>query len=668
MKYRKEIDGLRAIAVIPVILFHAGFEIFSGGFVGVDVFFVISGYLITTLIIEEKYQNKFTLISFYERRIRRILPALFTVMVVCIPFAWAWMPPGDMKDFSESLAAVVTFLSNVLFWTEAGYFDSGSELKPLLHTWSLAVEEQFYIIFPWLIWLCWRKEGGLKRLWLLIAIGFGSLLLSEWQATYHPNAAFFLVFGRFWELLIGAGAAIILTNPIQFTERLGIKENSVLYEFCGITGLSMIILSIFMFSESTPFPGIYAAVPVVGSTLIIVFGSGKTIVGRLLSWRPLVGIGLISYSAYLWHQPLFAYARYHDLGTWRQEWFVILTLSALILAWLTWRFIERPCRDRTVFTQKQIFGAALGASILFLIFGVTGHLNNGYIQYRGSTELQLMLKTTRRDPDAPDCTTGGANYRKPSDSCILGSGPTRVAIVGDSHASVIAYRTAKALEKHGMSLRQFSFSGCEPTHGLLDSKNPCSQWTKETVDFIKQSPEIEVVIVAYRLNTHLFGGHQRDYPKQATKVNENLRQERWKAYIALISDLTQAGKQVVVLLPIPEVKRRLADLIFMADDPAIPISGVSRTWWDARNSFVNQHRSDIPRDSLVIDPTDLFCDANDCWATKHGEALYFDHNHLSRAGMLPLAQMIADCMITHGFPLTGEFSKTPGLCTIRPSF
>ena len=198
MYYRREIDGLRAVAVLPVILFHAGFELFSGGFVGVDVFFVISGYLITTIIINEMDDGKFSLLNFYERRARRILPALFFVVLCCIPFAWFLLLPSDMKDFSQSLVAVSTFSSNILFWRESGYFDTAAELKPLLHTWSLAVEEQFYILFPLFLMAAWRF-GKRAIVWTLIASFAISLAVAHWGAYNKPGDAFFLLPTRAWE-------------------------------------------------------------------------------------------------------------------------------------------------------------------------------------------------------------------------------------------------------------------------------------------------------------------------------------------------------------------------------------------------------------------------------------------------------------------------------------
>ena len=218
MKYRAEIDGLRALAVVPVIFFHAGFELFSGGFVGVDVFFVISGYLITTILIEDLENQRFSLVNFYERRARRILPALFFVMFVCIPFAWMWMLPSQMKDFSQSLVAVSLFASNVLFWRESGYFDAAAEEKPLLHTWSLAVEEQYYVLFPIFLFLAWRY--GKKRVfWMIVAMASISLLLSEWGWRNKATANFYLAPTRAWELFAGSIAAFIV-------QKNGVRKNN----------------------------------------------------------------------------------------------------------------------------------------------------------------------------------------------------------------------------------------------------------------------------------------------------------------------------------------------------------------------------------------------------------------------------------------------------------
>ncbi len=369
MRYRREIDGLRAVAVIPVILFHAGFTIFSGGYVGVDIFFVISGYLITSIIISELEQGKFSILRFYERRARRILPALFFVMLFCLPFAWMWMLPSQFEDFSQSLVAVSVFASNIQFWRESGYFAATSEEKPLLHTWSLAVEEQYYMLFPIFLILLYRF-GRSPVFYSIIAISIISLLLSEWGWRNKPSANFYLVPTRVWELLAGSICAFLQFGKTQ-------KSNNAF----SALGLAMIVFALFFYDESTPFPSAYALAPVVGTALIIMYGARGTWVAQLLSLKGFVGIGLISYSAYLWHQPLFAFARIRSLYAPEQWLMLLLAFTSLVLAYFGWRYVEHPFRKRTApvwQSQRAIFTLSVCGMVFFLVVGFVGHINNGF--------------------------------------------------------------------------------------------------------------------------------------------------------------------------------------------------------------------------------------------------------------------------------------------------
>ena len=366
MKYRAEIDGLRALAVVPVILFHAGFELFSGGFVGVDVFFVISGYLITTILIEDIENKRFSIINFYERRARRILPALFFVMFICIPFAWMWMLPIQMKDFSQSLVAVSLFASNILFWKESGYFAEAAEEKPLLHTWSLAVEEQYYVLFPIFLILAWRF-GKNRVFWMIVVMAAISLLLSEWGWRNKATANFYLAPTRAWELFAGSIAAFIVQNQ-------GVQKNNLL----ALIGLVAIIFSIFFYDETIPFPSFHTLLPVLGVVLIVLYANKETFVAKLLSTKGFVGIGLISYSAYLWHQPLLSFARIQSFGSLSTFLTIILAASSLLLAYLSWKYIEAPFRDRTRINRNLIFVFSFLGVLLFAAFGFIGHTKDGF--------------------------------------------------------------------------------------------------------------------------------------------------------------------------------------------------------------------------------------------------------------------------------------------------
>lgn len=372
LRYRREIDGLRALAVLPVILFHAGFSFMSGGFVGVDIFFVISGYLITSLILAEIDKGQFSLANFYERRARRILPALFLIVLVCLPFAWVYLLPHEMVDFGKSVVAVAVFASNILFWKDSDYFSPDSELLPLLHTWTLAVEEQYYLFFPLILMVAWKFGRTWFVLILLVAIASISLAFSEWLWRVDSAANFYLLPTRAWELMLGALAGLYLRSSsisIRWVRELG-----------SLLGLLMIGLAIFLLDNSFPFPSLYALLPTLGAVMIILFADAETWVGRLLSWPIFVGIGLISYSAYLWHQPIFAFARFHSMDEPSAGIFVGLSILALLLAWLSWRWVEKPFRDRTRITRGQIFTMSGIGSIFLIGVGVLLVMQDGFPQ------------------------------------------------------------------------------------------------------------------------------------------------------------------------------------------------------------------------------------------------------------------------------------------------
>ena len=368
MTYRSEIDGLRALALIPVVLFHGGFEWFSGGYVGVDVFFVISGYLITSIILKEKEAGIFSIANFYERRARRILPALFFIIMACIPFAWFLLLPHELKEFGKSVVAVPLFSSNILFWKESDYFAADAELIPLLHTWSLAVEEQFYVFFPLLMIFFW----ALGKRWLfgiISIIAISSLALTEWGWRNFPDANFYLIFTRAWELMIGALIAFYLSHNKQ--------PQGYIAELGSITGLCLIMLSVFFLDRTLPFPSLYALSPTIGTALVILFTNNETLVYRLLSWKVFVLIGLISYSAYLWHQPIFVFARIYFMDEPKPWLMGLLSILALVLAYFSWRFVEAPFRNKRRFTQRQIFLTGFAGSLLFIGIGAAFVITDG---------------------------------------------------------------------------------------------------------------------------------------------------------------------------------------------------------------------------------------------------------------------------------------------------
>lgn len=372
MQYRSEIDGLRALAVLPVILGHAKLGLFSGGFIGVDVFFVISGYLITNIIINDLDNGDFSIAKFYERRARRILPALFLVMLLTTPFAGMWMMPEDFKNYGQSLVATTLFSNNVLLALTSGYWASASDFKPLLHTWSLGVEEQYYILFPIIMIGIWKFVRW-SAPHIMISLMLASFCLATWSITQYPEVAFYILPTRAWELLAGALTAYCLIYRPEF------NRDPLLRQGLSLAGLVMIIFSVFVFDDSYLSPGPWILVPVVGSVLIVAFAVEGTLVQRLLSNSLLVGIGLISYSLYLWHQPLFAMARIYAIDMVSTQHYLVLCAVSFLLAYLTWRFVEAPFRDRKRFGMRSIAIFSLCAATCLVGFGL--YLNRTYGMY-----------------------------------------------------------------------------------------------------------------------------------------------------------------------------------------------------------------------------------------------------------------------------------------------
>jgi len=390
MRYRSEINGLRAIAVMPVILYHAGVSVFRGGFVGVDVFFVISGYLISTIILSEMEAGGFSIARFYERRARRILPALFLVVTVSLPFAWYLLPPNEMEDFSQSIVATFAFASNILFLNEAGYFDTSVDLKPLIHTWSLAVEEQFYIVYPLFLMFVWRFEK--RWIWVItFALLLLSLVMANWGSENEPTATFYLLPSRMWELLVGAFAFL-------YFKHVNKQWPKTLVESLSITGLILILSASMLFSKETPHPSVYTLLPTLGTLLIILFAQEGTITCAILRHELLVGIGRISYSAYLWHQPILAFARhYFTEDEFSTHLVVGLLFTTGLLSWFSYRFVETPFRDKKLVSTKQIFVFSVSIAAILIGIGIAGHLTEGNLNRYTVEELEVVGNTKVRN-------------------------------------------------------------------------------------------------------------------------------------------------------------------------------------------------------------------------------------------------------------------------------
>ena len=628
MQYRREIDGLRAVAVLPVILFHAGFSVFSGGYIGVDVFFVISGYLITTILINELEEERFSIARFYERRARRILPALFVVMLACLPFAYMWMLPSQLKDFAQSLVAVVFFGSNILFWRESGYFAADAEIKPLLHTWSLAVEEQYYIVFPIFLLLAWRF-GRNKVFWSVVVIAAISLLLSEWGWRNKPSANFYLAPTRAWELFAGSICAFLTVGRT-------LKSNNVL----SAIGLAAIVVSIFAFDDNTPFPSVYALVPVVGTALIILFGRQGTWVANLLSMRAFVGIGLISYSAYLWHQPLFAFARLRSLTEPSHVLMAVLAAAALLLAWATWYWVEQPFRKReksVLVTQRSVFVASGTVGAVFVVVGFIGYINDGFSQRENGDGLSFKelntLLVVNPGIDIECIEKRDITQVVNNSNCQFGDEP-KILLWGDSYAMHLYQALSQNIAAQKLGIRQIALSQCMPNlrlalTGSATSAKECISFNNQVAAHIAEA-KYEFVIMASPFNrigrTHYDESGKQHFIEDATDL-ANLLLETGE-YIESL------GATPIFVMPPPTNGINLGNCF------------VGRLWKGEPLSACDYFESEISSDRLdvytamqsivsrynVVDYREFLCVDETCISHIGSTPIYRDSGHFSVSG------------------------------------
>lgn len=423
-KYQPHIDGLRGIAVLAVLLFHSGLVGVTGGFLGVDIFFVISGFLITRIIVSELDKGNFSLKDFYERRLRRIYPALAVVLLISAPAAWLILPPGQLVKFAQSLFSIIFLIPNIFFWRTTQYFGEAAELTPLLHTWSLGVEEQFYFFMPVLLVLLWRK-GMRAIIWSIVALTVSSLILSEyaWRNGFF-SSNFFLPLTRAWELGIGCSLALLLNlfpSKFHFSSKIG--------DGLAFSALAILVFSVLSFSSNSPSPGVLTLAPVLATAILISIPREGMFVYRLLSSKPLVAIGLISYSLYLWHQPVFAFMR-QMLGI-NSPWapFVGMVLSP-ILAWQTWLLVEKPTRARGVTSLEALLTMSFTSALLLIGFAAAVIGLNG-ADWRFDESQRDLLRQADRVTNIAYVEGRFSELNVPfSNTQTI----KRILVIGDSHA------------------------------------------------------------------------------------------------------------------------------------------------------------------------------------------------------------------------------------------
>lgn len=622
--YRPDIDGLRAVAVTSVLLFHAFPQALSGGYVGVDVFFVISGYLISSILIKETREGTFSILQFYVRRARRLFPALLTVLACTLLVGWILLFPGEWRALGKHALAGAVFLSNMALWQEAGYFDSSADLKPFLHLWSLAVEEQFYLIWPIVIFGASRSN---KTAPLKIATFAGivlSLLASVWLTPRNPVLAFYLPLTRFWELLAGAWLATLLNPPPRSPHQHLVRHT------LSAVGLACLLSPMVIYSPATYFPGYAAALPVLGAALLTYAGP-NAIVNRLVLSNPIaVKIGLISYPVYLWHWPILAFARiFVDNKELAPQILIGLLLLSVALGWTTYRIIESPWRSSLPRGHARALKEARSLWMGLLALGAIGMVVWQHGLASHSEELAIVRKIDQVESD----------WKTIADQTWVGGKPGTVLFVGDSHMQHYAPRISEVMrtqQAQAHSVRLITLSGCAPVPGLNRDSVDCAHFTNEAFQAMEDSRVITIVLAASWKGFSSRPDYYRADDPLRQHLNPLSDSSKWVLdnWANRLRALRLAGKHVVVVLSSP--RGTLVEPRHFVARGLWHWTPVSQNWsnYDALKSIVrdvDQRVSAVAQQvgAEVVDPFAEFCRKEHCdISTPDGTPIFIDDSHI----------------------------------------
>ena len=623
--YRADIDGLRAVAVLAVLAFHVGFAWVPGGYVGVDVFFVISGYLISAIVQQQVRAGEFSLEAFYARRIRRIFPAFLAMAVVTSGLAYHYFYPADLRNYAHSLIAAALSASNIYFWSAAGYFDASSSTQPLLHTWSLGVEEQFYLFLPLAVCAAYRKSEAAFRLSVYLTLAC-SLIASCVLVFHHANATFYLLPTRAWELLMGTALSFPLVK--NWPDRK-------LREVLSLCGAGMILFAMFGLSATTPFPGAAALIPCLGSALILKSGEiEQTLVHRTLSIRPLRFIGLISYSLYLWHWPIIVFQHQYALLVPNQTFLqgnhqfllrnVVIIVTSFLVAAISWRFVEQPVRfSRWPRRRRTVLVYGVSSAVVLCLLGCTALLSGGFAGRFPPRAIQFAsyLDYGQEHLRPGQCFIGNPGLASSFDkaSCLhLDPGKRAYLLVGDSTAADLWYGLSRRLDD--ADILQATAAGCKPV--LSQPIGAYSECTK---------------VITYALTEFL-----PTHPVSAVILSARWTPSELPRLANTIHFLREHGAKVIVIGPRMAYRSALPRLLALSEqhnDPGLPQREIL-----SRSSVMDDAVQKVAAGAgaSYISMYDLFCEPEACLTVLPGNVpLQFDDVHFTREGSLEAARRLA---------------------------
>jgi peptidoglycan/LPS O-acetylase OafA/YrhL len=653
LAYRPDIDGLRAVAVVPVILYHAGSKTFSGGFVGVDVFFVISGFLITSLIVAGLESSTFRLAYFYQRRIRRIFPALFVMLAACAAIGWIVLLPNDYKSLGSSTFATAAFVSNIYFWLQSGYFSPEATTQPLLHTWSLAVEEQYYILFPiYLIIL--RAYFPRKLSAITLGFCFGSFGLCVYASYFHPSAAFYLLPTRAWELFLGATLAI----------RKSEYQRSITANVASLFGVALIAIAVVFYDSRTRFPGFPALLPTIGAALFICAGPG-TLINRVVATKLPNLIGRISYPLYLWHWPAIFFGRYLKSSELSVSEYAVIIGASSVLAVSTWAFIEQPVRhSRYLNTSARIYTTAAVAIALTISFGVGAFISNGFPIRIAANQRAIILANehvANQQLLPKECQRNFKmrfSDQTPVTYCAIGtredSAQSNILFFGDSQIEQLYYALLDLSHDGFFGKKQVLFAtygGCIPIPGFnriphVVGEDPldCNGFNKRVIEETLSDDKIDTIVIGGEWGRY-FGRRSWTLPVapdicrittretclQFQSSDESISFAKEQMLI-WFGKLIEKHKKLIFILPFPTypvsipgyinrqiVMHRPLDLKLLREQHVKEMEPISNMLSEVAEAL----RADL------IDPANALCPESECEYQKNMISMYYNANHIS---------------------------------------
>ncbi len=625
-EYRADVDGLRAVAVLAVVGFHVFPKSIRGGFIGVDIFFVISGFLISIIILANLRSNTFSIINFYNRRVRRIFPALIVVTIICLILGWFLLFADEYAQLGKHVAGGMAFISNNLSYRERGYFDSAAYAKPMLHLWSLAVEEQFYIIWPTFLAIIWNRRWNF--LWAIFLVGVLSFVVNIYFINSNPKAAFFWSVTRFWELMLGSTLAYLTIQK----KMVGEFAANIL----SLTGFMLLFLGFALINGDSKFPGWFALLPVMGTFFVIAAGPSAYLNRYVLSSRVMVVVGLISYPLYLWHWPLLSFLQIIEGDNPSLQHRIILVLLSLFLAWLTYHFVELKIRATIGYKATlSLLAVAIGVFVVSISIKMTGGMPSREFNEKMDFLRTLDVFDGSRNSDK-SCTKFNHLNLLDEEVCISNSKNPEVLFVGDSHA--MALYSAIYAKKIGVSSMLVAGHGCRlypnlyyvPTYEFRFDNN-CTAIAAHVLEVAKSSSSINTVVL---VTQHPYSNQDAralsKYYWDGKRLNNEDAFSSGEGY--LVKQLLGLGKRVVFVIDVPRLK----------NDPRNCVQRVSfvdarkcETTIDElkamRSGFMDTLAEFLPKypGLEIFSPFDVFCDAGSCKLKDSGGYLYNDEHHIS---------------------------------------